>query len=302
MSKFIITGVNGFIASHLVNYLLIHTSAEIIAVDCQDKINSSYIKENQRIKYCNVQDFYNNLDSFVQINCIFHVGAISSTTEKDWSKINMYNIYLSRQLIDYAYKYQVPLVFTSSASLYGHHFQSNLSCTHQFFSQYTYSKSVIEKYIQELYGKADSKVCVLRLFNVYGKNEQHKGHQASPYFKFVQQVKTTGKIKIFENSGDYLRDFVAVEDVVKIMYQIYIHKVYGTFNVGTGSAISFESVANKIVEVYHGEIEVIKMPDELIPHYQIYTKAENDTLLQAISGYKFKDILDEIESDKNSHI
>ncbi|MCO5233283.1 MAG: NAD-dependent epimerase/dehydratase family protein [Chitinophagales bacterium] len=298
MAKLIITGINGFIGSHLANYLLSHTEDEIIGVDCHDTHNPLYIKDTNRLKYFNLESFYNHLELFEQIDCVFHVGAISSTTEKNWDKINLYNIYLSRQLIDFAYKNEVPFIFTSSASLYGHLLQSNLSCTHQFFSQYTYSKSVIEQYIQKLNTSSDFRVCVLRLFNVYGKNEQHKGQQASPYFKFIQQVKTTGVIKLFEDSGDYLRDFISVEDVVEIMYHAYLKEAHGTFNIGTGVTRSFESIANKIAEVYQGEIKTIKMPEELKPHYQIYTKAENTTLLKAIGEYRFRNILNDIEDSK----
>ena len=95
-----------------------------------------------------------------------------------------------------------------------------------------------------------------RYFNVYGNNEESKGDQASPVTKFANQAKT-GKIKLFENSDQYLRDFVCVDDVCEVHSKMMNKDVSGIFNVGTGAPISFQKVSELVAKKYKAEIEII---------------------------------------------
>ena len=90
-----------------------------------------------------------------------------------------------------------------------------------------------------------------RYFNVYGDGEDNKGDQASPIHKFTDQIKKTGKLKLFEGSEMFFRDFVCVEDLVAIV--LSNRKKSGIYDLGTSEPISFKDVAEYVAECYNGE-------------------------------------------------
>ncbi len=291
MQKVIVTGINGFIGSHLVQFLSSQTNIQILGIDIHNQLREEYFPKSTSVDYLRLDNFLEQIESFANFDCIFHVGALSSTTETNWQRINLLNIYCSKILIQFAVKEKIHLIFTSSASIYGHNFSSSINSGNQFFSIYAYSKMVIDHYIQiSLKRNPLLKLTSLRLFNVFGNNERHKKEQASPYFKFRSQAQKMKQINLFYNSGDYLRDFISVDDVTKIMYKAFSRKIYGIYNLGTGKAVSFELIAQKIAQKYHAKINWVPMPKELKKHYQIYTKAENEDLLSKLGGYSFKRI------------
>lgn len=112
----------------------------------------------------------------------------------------------------------------------------------------------------------------MRYFNVYGNNEKHKGDQASPYYKFKRQLKETGKIKLFEGSKNFYRDFISVEEVIEKKIYCLENRASGIYDLGTGIPKSFYDVA---IEVGGSDdvLEWIPMPDNLKEHYQTYSKA-----------------------------
>jgi ADP-L-glycero-D-manno-heptose 6-epimerase len=117
-----------------------------------------------------------------------------------------------------------------------------------------------------------------RYFNVYGTGEDHKGDQASVFTKFRNQAIHDGSIKLFEDSDKYKRDFVCVDDIVEVHKQMLWKNVNGIFNVGTGTATSFQKVADLCSNKLGVDIEYIKMPDNLKGQYQEYTRADNSKL------------------------
>lgn len=295
MGRMIVTGANGFIGSHLVNFLLVESDDDIVAVDLQVHLNENYIQSHPRIQFTSVEQFYNNLDDYCDAKVIFHIGAISSTVETSWQNINLYNIYLSKVLIHFAIAQNTPLIFASSASLYGHEINFDEDSVGQFFSQYAYSKRKLDEYIQyQISNNHLAALTSLRFFNVYGENESHKMNQASPYLKFKKQAIEEGIIRLFKGSGDFLRDFISVNDVVYCCWKAFQSNAYGVYNVGTGRAVSFQDIATKIALRYHAKIEWIDMPDELKRHYQIYTKAEMSALLNQIGEMDFVNIMEAI--------
>jgi ADP-L-glycero-D-manno-heptose 6-epimerase len=127
---------------------------------------------------------------------------------------------------------------------------------------------LFERHVKNFY---DSGIIIqgFRYFNVYGKYEDHKGDQASPFHKFSQQAKNEGKIKLFTNSENYHRDFVPVEQVVSMHEKFFSVKESGVWNIGTGKTQSFLEVAKK----FNVPIEYIDMPKEIQKSYQRYTCA-----------------------------
>jgi ADP-L-glycero-D-manno-heptose 6-epimerase len=167
----------------------------------------------------------------------------------------------------------VNLQYSSSASVYGPTINFNEDAPVSPQSPYAWSKYLFDRHVK--INRFD-KIIVqgFRYFNVYGPHEDHKGDQASPYYKFEKQAKETGVIKLFEGSENFKRDFVPVETVVDVHEKFFNVKESGVWNIGTGKPKSFTEVANEIAEKYNAKIEYIPMPENIAKQYQAYTCAD----------------------------
>jgi ADP-L-glycero-D-manno-heptose 6-epimerase len=156
---------------------------------------------------------------------------------------------------------------------------------------YAYSKYLFDIYVKRTLPFLKNQVVGLRFFNVYGPHESHKGSQASVVFHANNQIKSTGKIKLFGSqdniiAGEQKRDFVYVDDCANVAISMIENKnISGIFNLGSGRAETFNSLARSVIEWHgHGEIEYIDFPDHLKGSYQNFTQADLSALRKA--GYK----------------
>jgi ADP-L-glycero-D-manno-heptose 6-epimerase len=222
--------------------------------------------------------FLSSFDKWDKVSLILHQGAISSTIERNISTLHHHNVAFTLQLFDYAIKYQIPVKFASSASVYG-----NTVGTINPLNYYAITKLQIDYFIQDNLDKFSS-IQSFRYFNVYGNGEEHKGDQASPISKFSKQIKETGNLKLFKGSDKFLRDFICVDDVVDVVLNNKAPS--GIYDLGTANPISFQEVAELIVKTKKGEIEYIDFPKHLKGKYQNYTKANMEWLPE----YNFKTV------------
>lgn len=253
--KVLITGYKGFIGQNLVKYIQDNTDWEI----------RTWEWEEGKFPTVDGNDW------------VIHLGAISSTTEQDVDKVMKQNLEFSKWLYTACQWNYANLQYSSSASVYGNgtDFKEHVGC--QPRNHYAYSKYLFERWVNQQ--KSNKIVQGFRYFNVYGNYEEHKGSQASPVTQFRQQA-SNGTIKLFENSNQYRRDFIAVEDICRIHVE-FINRVTesGIWNVGTGNAVSFQHVADLISD----KQEYIPMPEVLKNSYQTYTCADL-TKLEATLG------------------
>ncbi len=260
----ILTGNNGFIGQTFENKL--------------DSENLYRVEAEGAFK------FLEEYEDWDKVELILHQGAISSTIETDVDKIYRYNIDFSIKLFEKAIEYQIPVKYASSASVYGSH--------HTFWINplnfYALSKVTVDYWVQDHIDEFKL-VQGFRYFNVYGEGEDHKGNQASPVQKFTEQIKETGKLKLFEGSDKFQRDFICVNDIVDIV--LNNDKPSGIYDLGTSNPTTFQEVANLIATKYNGEIEYVPFPDHLIGKYQAYTCAK-----QEWGDYKFKTVRDYVEN------
>ncbi|MBI4357245.1 MAG: ADP-glyceromanno-heptose 6-epimerase [Gammaproteobacteria bacterium] len=292
----IVTGGAGFIGSHLVKGLNQLGCDEIVIVD--------HLKSSEKITNLSGVRFYDYLDKFSfleavktrrefskPIQAIFHQGACSDTTCTDLHYLLENNFEYSKQLLHYAMHTAIPFIYASSASVYGlaSTFKEHPDYEHPL-NGYAFSKFVFDQYVRKILPEAHIPIIGLRYFNVYGLHECHKGPMASVIFHFNQQAKKEGCIRLFEGSGGYKngeqrRDFVAVEDIVRVNLWFLEHlKHSGIFNVGTGKSASFNQVAHAILQRYPGGVlRYIPFPESLKEHYQHFTEADV-TALRAV-GY-----------------
>ena len=290
----IVTGSNGFIGSNLIKGLNSMGITNILAVDDHENFPPSENLSNCEFKdLVKIEDIDKLLRKYPNkdISHIFHQGACSDTMEKDINYMLKNNYLFSKDLLTLALEKNINFIYASSASVYGDGkiFEEDKKYEKPI-NLYAYSKFIFDQYVRELMNKNDSQIVGLRYFNVYGPNEQHKGRMASVAFHLHQQLKESESIKLFEGSdgyedGEQKRDFIHVDDVVKVNLWFMKNEVSGIFNVGTGLSQSFNDVANAVIKWNKkGKIEYIPFPEELIGSYQSYTQANIDQLRNA--GYK----------------
>ena len=256
----IITGSKGFIGQNFLKYLLEHSKEEIITVNEKD-----------------AWDWITFFKDWDKVSLILHQGAISDTTETDIDKLHAMNVWYSIELFEKAIQYQIPVKFASSASVYGNQLRLNHRSTPNGIinplNYYAITKLQMDYYIQDHMTEFSS-IQSFRYFNVYGDGEDHKGDQASPVHKFTKQIQDTGKLKLFQESEHFWRDFICVDDVVDIV--LNNNKPSGIYDLGTSNPITFQEVGELVAEKYNGIIEYIPFPEHLKGKYQTYTCAKKE--------------------------
>jgi ADP-L-glycero-D-manno-heptose 6-epimerase len=294
----IVTGGCGFIGSNIVKKLNEIDRTDILVVDdLSDGKKFVNISDCEITDYLDKDEFLNQLKShsLPDIDCIFHQGACSTTTEWDGRFMMDTNYEYSKQLLHYCLSKKLPFIYASSASVYGggqtllDDFKEKRD-NEKPLNVYGYSKFLFDQYVRKRLIAADSQIVGLRYFNVYGPREQHKGSMASVAYHLYQQIKSEGKIKLFAGcdgyaDGEQQRDFVYVDDVVNVnLWLMNNPKVSGIFNCGTGRNQTFNDVAQAVLrylrEVHNidGELEYIPFPEHLKGAYQSYTQADMNAL------------------------
>ena len=244
----ILTGAKGFIGQNFKNKL------------------GNYVLE---VDINNCWDFIKTFDRWDEVTLILHQGALSSTTETNIRSIYLYNIDFTLFLFEIAKVKNIPVKYASSASVYGNFTSGEFNP----LNYYALSKLTIDYWVKD---NLDGFPLIqgFRYFNVYGNGEDHKGDQASPISKFTKQIKETGKLKLFEGSDKFYRDFVCVDDLVEVV--LNNTNPSGIYDLGTSNPVSFQHVAECVANKYDGIIEYIPFPDHLVGKYQDYTCAKKE--------------------------
>ena len=307
----VVTGAAGFIGSNLVRALNARGETDIIAVDnLRDADKFRNLADCDIAHYLDQDEFIARISSGEfedDLAAVLHQGACSDTMETDGRFMLRNNYRYSVTLLDHCQDNDIPFLYASSASVYGAGAEfSEKRANEAPLNVYGYSKFLFDQYVRRMLAERTAQVAGFRYFNVYGSREQHKGPMASVAFHLFHQFRSGGRVKLFEGSGGYAsgeqrRDFVCVEDVVKVNLDFLDHPGRsGIFNVGTGSAETFNAVALATVNscrasdgkaplalpelVAQGAIEYIPFPLKLVGKYQSFTQADLTALRAA--GYQ----------------
>ncbi|MFI4912019.1 MAG: ADP-glyceromanno-heptose 6-epimerase [Sedimentisphaeraceae bacterium JB056] len=295
----IVTGGAGFIGSAIIAGLNKAGFDDIIVVD--ELGSDEKWKNLRRLKfadYLEKEDFLElvlDADDCIEADAVIHMGACSSTTETDCSFLINNNYQYTKELCNWSLENNARFIYASSAATYGDGdkgFDDNIDLIDELepLNMYGYSKHIFDKWAMK--SGAIDHIAGLKFFNVFGPNEYHKANMISFVLRAYQQIKETGKVKLFKShrsdykDGEQLRDFVYIKDVVDMtLFFLDNPETNGIYNIGTGQARSWNDLSAAVFEAMSMEpnIEYIPMPEILQGKYQYYTKADIKKLKNA--GY-----------------
>jgi ADP-L-glycero-D-manno-heptose 6-epimerase len=307
---YVVTGAAGFIGSNLLRALNARGERDILAVDELQRGDKF-----RNLAQCEIADFMDKDEFRTRLaagdldgsfDAVFHEGACSDTMESDGRFMMENNYRYSMAVLEFCLEEEIPMLYASSAAVYGASTTFREERKHEApLNVYGYSKFLFDQVVRRRLADAGSQVVGFRYFNVYGPNEWHKGRMASVAWHFFNQFQAEGRVRPFMGSGGYgdgeqRRDFVSVEDVVKVNMHFLDHpERSGIFNVGTGRAQSFNDVALAAINACrrekaeaalgldearrHGLIEYADFPQALEGKYQNFTQADIGALRRA--GY-----------------
>lgn len=310
----VVTGGAGFIGSAIVWKLNSSGNDNIVIVDelgTTDKWKNLVGLKFQ--EFIHKDDFISAVvDDTIEfpIEAIIHMGANSSTTEKDADHLFSNNFLYTRELAKYCLTKNIRFIYASSAATYGDGSlgfdddESKLE-TLRPLNMYGYSKQLFDLWAKR--NNTLNKIVGIKYFNVYGPNEYHKGDMRSVVHKAFEQVRDTGKVRLFKSlnpkykDGEQMRDFVYVKDAVDMTLYFLEHKdKNGIYNVGSGKARTWIDLVTALFNAVGKpvNIEFIDLPEHLREKYQYFTEAN----LTKIKSAGYNKPLTSLEDGVNDYV
>jgi ADP-L-glycero-D-manno-heptose 6-epimerase len=289
----IVSGAAGFIGSCLITHLNKAGYTDIVAVDefadlakNKNLANKRYIAQIERFSLFSWLE-----ENHTKLKFIFHIGARTDTTEFDYEIFEKLNVNYSKYIWQLATKYQIPLVYASSAATYGlgeFGYDDDESKIFQLkpLNPYGDSKNEFDKWVLAQTARPPFWYG-LKFFNVYGPNEYHKARMASVIFHAFSQINKTGGMRLFRShhpsfkDGEQLRDFIYVKDVIDVcLFLMQKMPTSGIYNLGTGKARTFLDLVKNTFKAMElpEHITFIDTPADIRDKYQYFTEANMEKL------------------------
>ena len=290
----VVTGGAGFIGSAFVAKLNEEGRDDIVVVD--ELGTTEKWRNLVKRRYAD----YIHKDAFLEmvagdrvpfpVSAAVHMGACSSTTERDADYLVENNFHYTCRLADWALAHGVRFIYASSAATYGDGAQGFSDGEETIralrpINMYGYSKQLFD--LRVLRNGFQDQVAGVKFFNVFGPNEYHKDDMTSVVFKAFHQIRETGKVRLFKSyrpeygDGGQMRDFVYVKNSVEVLWWFLNHgEVNGIFNLGTGKARTWNDLIRAVFAAMNlpPRIDYIEMPEAIRGQYQYFTEAKMEKL------------------------
>ncbi len=286
--KYIVTGAAGLIGGAIISALNKAGETDILAVD---HLGTSEKWKNLRSlqfeDYLEKDLFREKVASgaFSGVKAVIHMGACSSTTERNATYLADNNFNCTKELALYAMENKAGFLYASSAATYGageHGYVDDESKMHELrpLNMYGYSKLMFDLWARKK-GLLSS-ITGVKFTNVFGPNEKHKADMRSVVLRAFEQITATGSMKLFRSyrseyaDGEQKRDFIYVKDAADMVLSLLDRGAHGIYNIGSGRAESWNAL---VVAAFHAlgkpiKIEYIDMPEHLRGKYQYFTQAD----------------------------
>lgn len=236
--KILLTGINGFLGSHLAKHL--KNNFEVIGLEYKVD-NLQRIADDGFTVYESIDSKLESIFTTHDIYAVVHVATIYRRQGEPILNLLNTNINLPVRLLELASKHSVKLFLNTDS------FFNNSTYTYSYLSDYTLSKKQSLEWIKLLSSTSDCKVANMKVFHMYGENDAPG--------KFIPYV--IDKIKNNEpflelTSGEQTRDFIYVNDVVTAFEQVLINfdtlQSFQEFEIGTGKSNSIKELVTFIRE------------------------------------------------------
>ena len=309
---YIVTGGAGFIGSAMVWRLNQAGIDDILIVDnlastekWRNLVNARYLDYMHRDAF--LRTLQQGQRPFQNVTAIIHLGACSSTTERNADFLMENNFHYSQEVCRYALRQGARFINASSAATYGDGslgFSDSLETTLKLapLNMYGYSKQLFDLWAHR--EKLLRRIASVKFFNVYGPNEYHKGDMRSVICKAFEKISATGRMELFASDrpdypdGGQMRDFVYVKDVVETLFWLLEHPdVNGIMNIGSGKARTWNDLVRAVFASMDlpAQIDYVPMPAHLAGKYQYFTQAEMQWMRDMQCKVKFHSLEEGID-------
>lgn len=294
----IVFGGNGFIGSNVARYLYSVNPRKIVVVDKeQTYISRNYLSDLDEIISINhnqIFDFINHNHN--EIENVLLLGGNSDTLENNLASLMEDNYYYPKAILELCCALKIDVIYSSSSSTY--RYCPNEKLLGELpINAYSHSKHAFDLFAKSLFEESETQVIGLRFFNVFGRNESHKGNMSSMIHKMVVDFTLKNQTTLFKGcdlleDGEQQRDFVSVDYICRLINELLSIKIpNGIYDVGSSRPLSFNDIACILfstifkrscdIEFLRGSrmIEYIEMPDNIKKYYQSYTCADLSRIL-----------------------
>lgn len=306
MKTILVTGGGGFIGSNLVAALLERGTHHVVVCDAfGDDEKWRNLSKHIVFEIIHPIKMFEWLEfNKAHVEIVYHLGAISSTTEKNVNALLKENFECSLRLWRWCNSRGVRFIYASSSATYGdgsQGFEDSEESTYlrklKPLSAYGWSKHMFDVHVAEDVERGEASISQwagLKIFNTYGPNEYHQGEQRSVISKMAGSMLQSASVRLFKSynpdykDGEQKRDVIYVKDCAKVMLWLLDNPhVSGLFNLGTGKASTFNDMAHAMFSAVDRapRINYIDMPEDLVSHYQYFTEASMKKL--RVAGYKY---------------
>lgn len=224
------------------------------------------------------------------------------------------NFWYSQKLCLVALEHNIRFIYASSAATYGDGslgFSDDLDLLEELrpLNLYGFSKHLFDVWAKQ-HGFL-TQIVGLKYFNVFGPNEDHKGHMASMVYKMLPKVRKEGVVHLFKSSepdkfadGEQCRDFIYVKDAARLTCDFLFNNISGIFNIGRGRPTTWNELAAALFEALGKEkkIEYVDMPKDLMKQYQNYTCADMRKFLEKHGKQTTSDIKEAVRDYVQGHL
>lgn len=260
MSHYLVTGGCGFIGSHLTE-LLLSKGHKVRIIDDLSSGKRSNVPPEAEIIEDTILNPKAVTRSLQGIDACFHLAAIPSVTagKEQWLSTHQTNLTGTICVFEEASCHTVPVVYASSAAVYG---DAKTLPIKETLPAQPLTAYGLDKYCCELNAALAGKVFALptfglRFFNVYGPRQDPKSPYSGVISKFAEQIKNKKPITIFDD-GKQTRDFIFVKDVASCVFNSLKHVSPNApvSNVGTGTSVTINNLAEEMLKISNVQLPV----------------------------------------------